>query len=726
MSTAVLSPAETPAAPPRIKWIVNGPVDLLVGCGAWTLPLLAATFYIEQSGVLAVSFLFYFLTVFCNNPHYFATIQRAYGTPQDFRKYRFFTVYVTILLVATAALAHAAPVLLPILFTIYLTWSPWHYTGQNYGIGMMYIRRAGASPDASTRQLLYGAHFASYLMWFLSIHSTFTENPYVWTLGIPQTPATISVYICLVISVFAAGIAMGRLVRQVGIAPLLPAFVLLSTQFFWFVLPVTLQSLDLTSAAPVYFSTGALAFMHCAQYIWITQFYARRESVTHGTTRWTFPKYYGGLILGGIALFLPGPWLMSRAFQFNLVDSYLIFTALVNIHHFLLDGAIWKLRDGRIASLLLGSGKGPDEAGNSRPIPGVDWFFGPALAARGVRYGLGAGLVALALVDIRQYALTMDDAPMEATEQAAAANPYDARVTLRQARALLNEGRAPEAIRLLTESLERPGYHPRERRLLGVALVADNRFDQAWQHYEVTETVIRPDLPTLVNVGTLAAQRGDFPTAYDRFLRALDLDPENPTNLLNLAELHYDEGQFEDAALYYITYIQRLTEAADARDQLPLIALAGIKLGDCYLQLGRFEEATTQFATVAEVSSATGQNALAARALGQLAELHAGNRSFDPAASAYRLAIVRAGEASDAVLRSIYLYNYARLLLEARGAEREAYALLRLAAETKDAAGLSDQINEALNRLETDFPDLPAMDSSERDRLANAALQGSV
>ena len=35
--------------------------------------------------------------------------------------------------------------------------------------------------------------------------------------------------------------------------------------------------------------------------------------------------------------------------------AFLIFTALVNIHHFILDGAIWKLRDGRIATLLLNS-----------------------------------------------------------------------------------------------------------------------------------------------------------------------------------------------------------------------------------------------------------------------------------------------------------------------------------------------------------------------------------
>jgi hypothetical protein len=41
----------------------------------------------------------------------------------------------------------------------------------------------------------------------------------------------------------------------------------------------------------------------------------------------------------------------SHRFRRKL-SSFLTFTALLNIHHFILDGAIWKLRDSRIAALL--------------------------------------------------------------------------------------------------------------------------------------------------------------------------------------------------------------------------------------------------------------------------------------------------------------------------------------------------------------------------------------
>ena len=64
--------------------------------------------------------------------------------------------------------------------------------------------------------------------------------------------------------------------------------------------------------------------------------------------------YFLTLLAGGIALFIPGPWLVSYAFHYDFTTSFLIFMALVNIHHFMLDGALWKLRDTRVSSLLVG------------------------------------------------------------------------------------------------------------------------------------------------------------------------------------------------------------------------------------------------------------------------------------------------------------------------------------------------------------------------------------
>ena len=65
-----------------------------------------------------------------------ATLYRAYHNESDFQKYRLFTIHITGLVLLTVILTHFWYGLLPWVFTLYLTWSPWHYTGQNYGLFM--------------------------------------------------------------------------------------------------------------------------------------------------------------------------------------------------------------------------------------------------------------------------------------------------------------------------------------------------------------------------------------------------------------------------------------------------------------------------------------------------------------------------------------------------------------------------------------------------------------
>ena len=158
-------------------WIYNPWLDLIVGCGAWSAPLLLISYLSVASSVRAWSIIFYILAFFFNYPHYMATIYRAYHRPEDFHKYRIFTVHITALLALTLILSHSWARILPWIFTIYLTWSPWHYSGQNYGLFMMFARRAGAKPSDTTRRALYGAFIVSYLILFLGFHTGASSDP---------------------------------------------------------------------------------------------------------------------------------------------------------------------------------------------------------------------------------------------------------------------------------------------------------------------------------------------------------------------------------------------------------------------------------------------------------------------------------------------------------------------------------------------------------------------
>ncbi len=379
------------------------------------------TWWFSQQGAYA-SLAFYALAIFCNQPHYMATVYRAYHTKEDFNKYRFFTVYITVLLAATVLLVHFAPSLFPYVFTLYLTWSPWHYTGQNYGIAMMLIRRTGAQPTDEDRSLLWWSYIASYVVWFVALHSSKESAPTLVLLGINPGVASWIELFCIILFFAAGAYGLARIAKQVGWRKLIGPILLHLSQSLWFVSPTLLKLAGGFDLPATYFSAGILAFMHCAQYLWITTFYARREgsaSTGAGTERektnsapgFSFWRYYAGLVVGGIALFIPGPWIASRIFHYDLVESFFIFMALVNLHHFILDGAIWKLRDGRIARLLLGrnpSATEAEQALETTPASShLGWLFGPTRTARKLRWTLAVVIVVIGLADQAQYALTL-------------------------------------------------------------------------------------------------------------------------------------------------------------------------------------------------------------------------------------------------------------------------------------------------------------------------------
>src|SRR5215831_2194303 len=159
------------SAPPSSSWIYGPAIDLIVGCGAWSAALLLPTYLLSQSDTGRLAMVFYALALVFNYPHFMATIYRAYGTREDFSKYRIFTVHITALLLFTVVLTHAAFNLLPWIFTLYINWSPWHYSGQNYGLLMMFARRNGAAPTGVERRSLQMAFVASYLLLMLSFHT---------------------------------------------------------------------------------------------------------------------------------------------------------------------------------------------------------------------------------------------------------------------------------------------------------------------------------------------------------------------------------------------------------------------------------------------------------------------------------------------------------------------------------------------------------------------------
>src|SRR5579863_816825 len=222
-------------------WIYGPWLDLTVGCGAWSLPLLLLAYFSMASSTRTWAVIFYGLALLFNYPHYMATIYRAYHRAEDFQKYRFFTVYTTALVLLTGLLSHFWLGILPWIFTLYLTWSPWHYSGQNYGLFMMFARRAGAKPSDSERRALHSTFLLSYLVLFVNFHTGVSQDPMFRSLGIPAHIGDIAIATLGFVFLGCAVYGLRRLPSQTGWKPLIPALTLFSTQFLWFLLPTVLS-----------------------------------------------------------------------------------------------------------------------------------------------------------------------------------------------------------------------------------------------------------------------------------------------------------------------------------------------------------------------------------------------------------------------------------------------------------------------------------------------------
>ena len=606
------------AVPRPSPWIFGPTVDLLVGCGAWSLPLLVITYYLNQQDAVHLSFAFYFLGVFCNQPHYMATVYRAYHSPTDFNQYRFFTIYVTVFILLTAVIVHLAPALFPWLLTFYLTWSPWHYSGQNYGISMMLIRRTGAKLTDQQRNFIWWSYLASYAVWFFALHNTGTPAlANLIVLPIPQDYARLAELFFLAVYLGAGIAGHAPLIRQVGMRALAGPLVLFTTQFLWFLLPELLRATTSLEFPATYSSAGILAFMHCAQYLWITSYFAQKESAAPGADAgagrpagFRFWPYYLILIIGGIALFIPGPWVASRVFGYDLVESFFIFTALINLHHFILDGAIWKLRDGRIARLLLGRNPPAVDPADAPATTGPSrwaWFAGASTGARALRWSLVILLLGLALVDQAQFWLTLKTSGQPELTLAQRLNPRDTRVYFQTAKQLVTAGKPDEA---MTELRRVIAINPRNapaQHLLGELLFKSGDTRAALEHYDRMAVLFKPDHVMLVNSGVLAAKQGDTAKSLERFEAALRLSPHDTSLHLYLGQALESSGDIPAATRQYALFIKLHADDLTSPEVLPDYLGAGLKLAELSLKQNQVADARALYQKVAALARAHGR-----------------------------------------------------------------------------------------------------------------------
>jgi len=295
-------------------------------------------------------------SILVNFPHYAATYYRVYRDTNQVRRYPVQAIWAPGLLLVVAAACFLFPDrLTPWVAFLYLTASGYHYAGQTYGVSMIFIGKSGLRLTPWQKRLLLLPIYSSYVYTLVGLNVVDRVPLQVFdtivpTLNLPHGALDMARVLVLLSVVLFVGFNIAISKTQ---ARMLPSIVnvTVAAQIMWF---TTLQYPILVAIVP---------FFHCLQYLLITGFFdfkeararERDEHLSPGKyfASNLFPKYYATQVVIGFCLFVVLPFLLIRlgVGSAGIVGAVVI--SMVNLHHFILDGAIWKLRQPDVRTPLL-------------------------------------------------------------------------------------------------------------------------------------------------------------------------------------------------------------------------------------------------------------------------------------------------------------------------------------------------------------------------------------
>lgn len=283
------------------------------------------------------------LTWIANSPHFFASSHRLYQTRDRITQFPLtsFLVPVFLSLVLTGALV--SPLwIAPYLVKIYLLWSPYHYSGQSYGISLLYARRAKVYLNSWARWFLALFIFGTFLSSNADSEVSTRGNSYY---GIHYPGFGISPVLPVLLkwaTLFSAlGFFLFCLKWWVNHKKRFPVIILVPaiSQFIWFQLGSKSSAFNLF-----------VPFFHSVQYLFIVYFMSLKDEdgkhpdfnrsfkVSKFTLKWVCTQF-----IGGVFLFHLLPYSFTL---FGLSSDFVQGTVLVvvQIHHFFVDAVIWKIK----------------------------------------------------------------------------------------------------------------------------------------------------------------------------------------------------------------------------------------------------------------------------------------------------------------------------------------------------------------------------------------------
>lgn len=337
----------------RAPYLVSPAVDALVMGGA-SIALYAACRLFEGNAgshmINAVWEASAMLIITLNGTHFAATSYRLYRSPAAMRQFPLTTALVPLIVLAGVAASLRWPLAIaPYFIKLFLLWSPYHYSGQTIGLSALYARRANLTLEPAERRALDGFVFGTFLASVSRAESSVDHFDYMGiaypAFGLPAWVTWACLTVMALCGMAFLLLAARRQARGQGLPWII--YVAPAAQFTWFILGP--RSALFYPFVPLF---------HGLQYLFVSWFLHLQERRLEGAPRSLAGAATETLRWGAwsgaayVVLFLALPKLLAQATGLSFLFTAAVFSGGVQLHHFFVDGVIWRLRTPHLSKAM--------------------------------------------------------------------------------------------------------------------------------------------------------------------------------------------------------------------------------------------------------------------------------------------------------------------------------------------------------------------------------------
>ena len=333
-------------------YFVNAPIDFFfIGGSSFLLFFLFLFFYtdIRTPEVITVAI---YLSWIINWPHFSMSTYRLYQSKSNRHQYIVTAYVIPIVVLGGVILSFGFPDLVaPYFVKLFLLWSPYHFSGQTIGITIIYAMRCGIRLSTWERRILaffvFGTYFISTIRAEVSRQGFSYYGVDYPSIGVPRWLASLSEYamwFALVLFVSALLYWCYKNKRIIPAIVLLPA----ATQYLWFVQAIYMPSFQ--EFVPLFHSLQFILVawgLQLKEKLEVQEIIPSRKYALTETARWFTINFIGGAFLFYL---LP---LSGVLLGYSEFFSIAIFFSAIQIHHFFVDGVIWKLKNRTVSHPLM-------------------------------------------------------------------------------------------------------------------------------------------------------------------------------------------------------------------------------------------------------------------------------------------------------------------------------------------------------------------------------------